>query len=227
MSEFGVLILLGFGDTIDSVPVHNETAIETPGRTGVDDSAVILAQRAADLLAAARLSPDVVFTPPRTNSIRFVNTLLCELHKLPRAVISDRRLDVEPAWPRARASMRRDRGYPDGWLSRTERPLDRTDAARRMGARWEDGDELEETDPADPTLFAAGVLSEFYSQRVVSFLLGRQTVLVIASPASIRGIRSTLRGDALQLGDELPAGQPLAYSFDRHLRPTPSEGRNI
>ncbi|TFB87411.1 hypothetical protein E3O44_09900 [Cryobacterium algoricola] len=227
MSEFGVLILLGFGDTIDSVPAHNETAIETPGRTDVDDLAVTLARRAADLLAAARLSPDVVFTPPRTNSIRFVNTLLCELHKLPRTVISDRRLDVEPAWPRARANLRHDRSHPDGWLSRTERSLDPSDAGGHRGSLWEGNVRAPDTEAAIPNSFATPVMSDFYSERVVSFLLAHQTVLIVASPTSIRGLRSTLSGNAAQLGDELPAGQPLAFTFDRHLRPTDPEGRNL
>ncbi|MEB0002437.1 hypothetical protein QN345_02950 [Cryobacterium sp. 10I1] len=227
MSEFGVLILLGFGDTIESVPAKNDEAIDRSGRTNVDDSAVILARRAADLLAAAKVNPDVVFTPPRTNSIRFVNTLLCELHKLPRTVISDRRLDVEAAWPHARATTRHAHGYPEGWLSRTERPPDPSDAAEHVATGREGDVRVSGTEVVVPNTVAIAVMSDFYSERVVSFLLVHQTVLIIASPASIRGLRATLSGNAAELGDELSAGQPLAYSFDRQLRPTDPEGSNV
>jgi bisphosphoglycerate-dependent phosphoglycerate mutase len=223
MREFGSLILLRFDDSADRSDRSDRRHYEAASvPANVDVEATALARRAANLLTAAKVSPDVAFTPPRTRSIPIVNALLGELRKLPRTVISDRRLDVQRAWHHSRGSGDQDDALQPGWLSRTETPPNATYPRSVLAADHERTRERTETPSILHAAFAASVMAEFYTERVVPLLLARQTILLIAGPEAIRGLRVTLKDgrDTPPDDDDLPVGQPLLYTFDRHLRPT-------
>lgn len=174
---------------------------------GSTDQVQRQARHAADILVSENFRPDAVFCPPRTKSLPIVNYFLGELRALPRVVRTDRILDVPRAW------------FP---------------SPRKPGPWPYHQDEADDAAPSRPTQAeitskARAAMADLYTRQIIRFLLERQTVLIIASAESLNGLRSALGANdgPLLEQEEIPAGHPLTYTFDRKLQPIAQGGTLI